>query len=90
MGFRVNEINTNYTQVLSDYLEQITYDQIPEDVIERAKMMALQTIGVSLAAKESPIAGHVLKFAETLNGGPGGKLRPGSAVQNSAHLMLFL
>ena len=73
MGFRVNEINTNYTQVLSDYLEQITYDQIPEDVIERAKMMALQTIGVSLAAKESPIAGHVLKFAETLNGGPGGK-----------------
>ena len=73
MGFRVNKVDTNYTQVLSEYLEKITYDQIPDEVLERAKMIALQTIAVSLAAKESPIAENVLKLAKALNGGEGGK-----------------
>ena len=42
---------TNYTQVLAEYAANLTYDKIPAEVIERAKLMTLHTLGVSLAAK---------------------------------------
>ena len=44
---------TNYTQVLAEYAANLTYDKIPAEVIERAKLMTLHTLGVSLAALEA-------------------------------------
>ena len=43
-------MKTEYTKTLSDYVANLTYDDIPEEVRERAKMIALQTIGVSLSS----------------------------------------
>ena len=38
MGFRINakDITTNYTQTLSEFITELTYEKIPEDVRERA------------------------------------------------------
>ena len=54
---------TTYTQELSEYAEQLSYEDIPPEVVERAKMILLQTIGAALAAKETPIAEKAVKMA---------------------------
>jgi len=80
---------TNYTQELCDYAVGITYDQIPADVLERAKMLTLHTIGASLAAGKIPQAKAAVNTACAMSGGAGGgatswidgkKLSPASAV----------
>lgn len=63
---------TTYTQTLSEYTENLKYEDIPEDVIERAKMILLQTLGATLAAKGTPIAEKAEKMAREANGGVGG------------------
>ena len=63
---------TTYTQELSEYAEQLSYEDIPPEVVERAKMILLQTIGAALAAKGTPIAEKAGKMAREANGGPGG------------------
>ncbi len=39
MGYRVNanDITTNYTQTLAEFTANLKYEDIPEDVRERAK-----------------------------------------------------
>ena len=63
---------TTYTQQLSEYTENLKFEDIPAEVIERAKMIMLQTIGVTLAARGTPIEKKALKMAEEANGGEGG------------------
>lgn len=63
---------TTYTQELSEYAVNLKYEDIPSEVIERAKMIMLQTIGVTLAAKNTPISEKVRKIATEANGGEGG------------------
>ncbi|MCM1148731.1 MAG: MmgE/PrpD family protein [Butyricicoccus sp.] len=81
--------STNYTQTLADYAVGMTYDKIPAEVLERAKMLALHTIGCSLAAGNLPQARAAIRTAGELNGGAGGgatlwvgggKASPASAV----------
>ena len=49
---------TTYTQELSEYAEGLKYEDLPPEVVERAKMIMLQTVGAALAAKGTPIYGH--------------------------------
>lgn len=63
---------TTYTQQLSEYTEKLRFEDIPPEVVEQAKMIMLQTIGASLAAKGTPIAAKAEKMAEEANGGQGG------------------
>lgn len=63
---------TTYTQELSEYAQKLRYEDIPADVIERAKMILLQTIGVSLAAKDTPQAKKARELALSANSGEGG------------------
>ena len=63
---------TTYTQELSEYAEQLKYEDLPAEVVERAKMILLQTVGVALAAKGTPIAEKVTRMAKEANGGVGG------------------
>ena len=63
---------TTYTQQLSEYTANLKFEDLPPEVVERAKMILLQTIGVSLAAKNTAITKKVLKMAEEANGGDGG------------------
>ena len=78
MGFRVNaeDIKTNYTEILSRFVADLKYEDIPEEVRERAKFIAMQTIGVSLAAKGTPIA----QRSVTLGKFTGGVVQEGGAT----------
>lgn len=64
---------TTYTQELSEYTANLKYEDIPAEVVERAKMILLQTIGVSLAAKDTAITNKAVKMAREANGGAGGE-----------------
>lgn len=65
-------VSTNYTQELSDYIVNLKYEDIPEQVIERAKMIMLQTVGVALATKDMDMAKKVRQIALEANSGEGG------------------
>lgn len=65
--------NTNYTQKLADYTVGLKYENIPAEVIERAKMLTLHTLGVSLAAKPIDLTVASEKVARLANGGAGGE-----------------
>ena len=63
---------TTYTQELSEYAVGLRYEDIPPEVVERAKMIMLQTVGAALAAKGTPIHDKIMKMAHEANGGSGG------------------
>ncbi|MDR1358377.1 MAG: MmgE/PrpD family protein [Coriobacteriales bacterium] len=64
---------TDFTQKLSEYAVGIRYDDLPDEVIERVRLMALHTLGVSLAAADIPLSKRAVKTASRINGGSGGK-----------------
>lgn len=64
---------TDYTRKLSDYSVNLKYDNIPKEVIERAKMMTLHTIGVSLAAAPVGLTDNCIDVAKIANNGFGGE-----------------
>ncbi|NCB62993.1 MAG: MmgE/PrpD family protein [Clostridia bacterium] len=63
---------TDYTRRLAQFVADLSYDNIPAEVIERAKLMTLHTLGVSLAARNDELAGNSVKVAEASNNGDGG------------------
>lgn len=64
---------TDYTQKLADYAVDLKFGDIPAEVIERAKMLTLHTLGVALAAKPIELSDAAVKVAEAANGGKGGE-----------------
>ena len=72
MHYSWHKIETNYTDILSEFTEKTRFEDIPPEVVERAKMIMLQTIGVSLAAKDVPGTKKAAEMALAANGGAGG------------------
>lgn len=64
---------TEYTQKLADYAVDLKYENIPQDVIERAKLLTLHTLGVGLAAKPIQLSKAAVEIAKAANGGAGGE-----------------
>lgn len=60
-----------YTQIIADYLSDLKYENIPEDVVERAKLVTLHTIGAAIAATRTEAGKNIVEIAKTL--GDGGK-----------------
>ena len=60
---------TTHTQELSEYTVGLKYEDLPAEVVERAKMIMLQTIGVTLAAKNTAISDKIRQMALEANGG---------------------
>lgn len=65
--------DTRYTQKLAEYAAGLKYDDIPAEVLERAKMMTLHTLGVSLAARPIQLSDSAIRVARAANGGAGGQ-----------------
>ena len=63
---------TTYTEQLSEYGVNLKYEDLPAEVVERAKMIMLQTIGVALAAKNIDAAKKARQMALEANSGEGG------------------
>lgn len=68
--FKQND--TRYTKTLVDYVHDLTYDKIPPEVIERAKLMTLHTLGCALAAQKDELAVSSVKVGKLMNSGVGG------------------
>lgn len=70
MGFRVNadDIKTNYTETLSRFASELKYEDIPAEVRERAKFIAMQTVGVGLAAKGTTIGDKCVELGKYTGG----------------------
>ena len=49
MKFSINKITTNYTDTLAQYILDLKYDQLPAEVVDRAKKIALHAIAAALA-----------------------------------------
>ncbi len=57
-----------YTQILSDYLCGLRYEQIPPEVIERAKILSLHTLGVAISAHKCQRAQEIIAVAKAMGG----------------------
>lgn len=55
-----------YTQILSDYLCGLRYEQIPPEVIERAKILSLHTLGVAISAHKCQRAQEIIAVAKAM------------------------
>ncbi|BDF66471.1 2-methylcitrate dehydratase [Oscillospiraceae bacterium] len=73
MKFSIHELTTHYTDTLSAYIKGLNYEDIPPEVIDRAKMIAMQTIGVAIAANGVPMSGRAIELGKRFNGGSGGE-----------------
>ncbi len=62
---------THYTEILSSFIRDLKYEDIPPEVLERAKGIAMQTIGASLAVNGIPVAEKAISLGK-LCGGSGG------------------
>lgn len=68
MGFSIHHITTDYTQTLAEYAYNLSYEQLPPEVVERAKAIMVQTIGVALAADGVPMSKKALHLGKCFNG----------------------
>ncbi|MEM3684532.1 MAG: MmgE/PrpD family protein [Conexivisphaerales archaeon] len=66
------QIKTSYVDALSDYVAMTRFGDIPSEVIERTKMVLLDTLGAMLRASSTRYsAGNVLtKFTKSMGGKP--------------------
>lgn len=71
MGFTYHEIKTDMTKQLCHFVKTLQYEDIPPAVIERAKMMVMQTIGVSLCSTELQQVKDAIAIAKEMS--PGGE-----------------
>ena len=54
----------NNSTALAQFAANLKYDDIPAEVLEMAKKMAIQTIGAALASKEMDFTQSVLDFSK--------------------------
>ncbi len=58
-----------YTQILADYLSGLRYEDIPPEVVERAKVLTLHTIGAGISACRTNAGQKAISMAKTLGSG---------------------
>lgn len=59
------------SQSLADFACSITFDDIPVDVLERARIHILDGLGLAIASTTFPFAGPTLSAVKALSGGAG-------------------
>ena len=72
MGFNIHEITTDRTKQLCHFIKTLSYEDIPPAVIERAKMMVMQTAGVSLCSAELKQVQDAIAIAKEMSSGSDG------------------
>ncbi|WP_419500565.1 MmgE/PrpD family protein [Dysosmobacter sp.] len=72
MGFNVHTITTDRTKQFCHFIKTLRYEDIPPAVIERAKMMIMQTVGVSLCSAELKQVRDAMDIAIEMSAGKEG------------------
>lgn len=67
------DFTTHYTKTLAEYFVNLKYEDIPAEVLERAKLLTLHALGVSIAGFQIKLAADAASIAEQMNGGEGGE-----------------
>lgn len=73
MGFNYHGITTDMTRQLCHFIKGLKYDDIPPFVIERAKMMIMHTVGVSLCSSQLQQAQDAIAIAQDISSGGSGE-----------------
>ncbi len=63
---------TTYTQELSEYVAGLQYEDLPAEVVAKAKAILVNTVGAALAGRSTKAAQDALRIAAEANGGFGG------------------
>jgi len=72
MGFNVHEITTDMTKQLCHFVKTLKFEDIPPAVIERAKMMVMQTSGVCLCSSELQQIKDAIEISKEMSPGENG------------------
>ena len=72
MGFNVHEITTDRTKQLCHFIKTLKYEDIPPAVIEQAKMMVMQTCGVSLCSAQLKQVRDAMEISKEMSPGEQG------------------
>ena len=73
MGFNIHgPLTTDNTKQICHFIKTVQYDDIPPAVIERAKMMVMQTIGVSICATELKQGKDAIEISKEMSPGNDG------------------
>ena len=68
MGYDPRELN-GITKKICHFIKTTQYEDIPPAVIERAKMIAMHTVGVSLCSAELPLVKDAIEIAKEMSAG---------------------
>ena len=73
MGFNTHgPVATDWTKQLCHFIKTLQYEDIPPMVIEQAKMMVMQTVGVSLCSSELKQVKDVIAISKEMSSGKEG------------------
>lgn len=72
MGFNINKITTDMTKQLCRFIKNLSYEDIPPAVIERAKMMVMQTCGVCLCSSDLKQVKDAIAISKEMSPGSAG------------------
>ena len=74
MGFNQHgPLATDRTKQICHFVKTLKYDDIPPMVLERAKMMLMQTVGVSLCSAQLQQVKDAIAIAKEISAGPSGE-----------------
>lgn len=71
MGFQSGKIATDRTKQLCHFIKTLQYEDIPPAVIERAKMMLMQTVGVAICSADLQQIKDATAIAKEMSAGNG-------------------
>ena len=73
MGFNVHgPLATDLTKQMCHFIKELKYEDIPPAVIERAKMMIMQTVGVSICSSELKLVKDAIEISKEMSPGSEG------------------
>ena len=58
-----------YTKILADYLSDLKYEDLPAEVVQRAKQVTLHALGVAISANQAKSAQDIIRIAKDLGSG---------------------
>ena len=72
MGFSMNKLQGDATARLAAYTKNLKFEDLPPEVVERAKMINMHALAAALAASATDMSRRAIELGKLCNGGPGG------------------
>lgn len=61
-------MSLTYSEIVADYAHKLTFDKLPKDVVEIAKISTLDFLGVVLAGSRTPSSAIIAEYVRSLGG----------------------